>query len=54
MKNFYDREFLQDRYAANISDLTHHPLLGSLVGQYHLENSRVLEVGAAEAPFKIW
>ena len=52
MKTFYDREFLQDKYAVNISDHTHHPILGSLVGQYHLENSLVLEVGCGRGAFQ--
>ena len=51
MKTFYDREFSQDRYAAKISDL-HLRLLGSFVEQYHLENSRVLEVGCGRGAFQ--
>ena len=52
MKTFYDREFSQDKYAAKISDHTHHPILGSFVEQYHLENSPVLEVGCGRGAFQ--
>ena len=52
MKTFYDREFSQDTYAAKISDHTHHPILGSFIEQYHLENSPVLEVGCGRGAFQ--
>jgi SAM-dependent methyltransferase len=52
MKTFYDREFSQDKYAVNISDHGHHPILGSFVEQYHLENSLVLEVGCGRGAFQ--
>jgi SAM-dependent methyltransferase len=52
MKTFYDREFSRDQYAVNISDHTHHPILGSFVEQHHLENSLVLEVGCGRGAFQ--
>jgi len=52
MKTFYDREFSQGKYAAKISDHTHHPILGSFVEQYHLENSPVLEIGCGRGAFQ--
>ena len=52
MKTFYDREFSQDKYAVKISDHTHHPILGSFVEQYQLENSLVLEVGCGRGAFQ--
>jgi SAM-dependent methyltransferase len=52
MKTFYDREFSQDKYAVKISDHGHHPILGSFVEQYHLEDSLVLEVGCGRGAFQ--
>lgn len=52
MKTFYDREFSQDKYAIAISDHRYHPILGSFVEQYHLENSPVLEVGCGRGAFQ--
>jgi len=52
MKTFYDHEFSQDRYAVKIRDHTHHPILGSFIKQYHLEDSLVLEVGCGRGAFQ--
>jgi SAM-dependent methyltransferase len=52
MKTFYDREFSGDKYAVNISDHTHQPILRTLVEQYRLENSLVLEVGCGRGAFQ--
>jgi SAM-dependent methyltransferase len=52
MKTFYDREFSQDTYAVEISDHRYHPILGAFVAQYHLETSRVLEVGCGRGAFQ--
>ena len=52
MKTFYDREFSQDKYAFNISDHSHHPILGAFVEQYQLEKSLVLEVGCGRGAFQ--
>jgi SAM-dependent methyltransferase len=52
MKTFYDREFSQEKYAVNISDHSHHPILGAFVAQYQLENSLVLEVGCGRGAFQ--
>jgi ubiquinone/menaquinone biosynthesis C-methylase UbiE len=52
MIKFYDREFSQDKYAVDISDHRHHPMLGAFVEQYQLENSLVLAVGCGRRAFQ--
>jgi SAM-dependent methyltransferase len=52
MKTFYDREYSQDKYAVKVSEHGHHPILGSFVERYHLENSLVLEVGCGRGAFQ--
>ena len=54
LKDFYDREYRSDQYAAtrNAEEHAFYPVLKSFIHEYHLEDKRCLEIGCGRGAFQ--